>query len=83
MTPKVRTECGLGRVLLEEGQEKYDDIVAAIFATIHVEDSEGVLHDTGVLYPPVRLIELFEEYGWSESLFRRHRKGECIACLKR
>lgn len=82
--PTIVQECGLGKVLRDEGQDKHDDIVAAIFATIHTTLPDGTIVDTGKLYPVPRLVELFEEeYGWSEFFFRRHRKGRCLACQNR
>ena len=67
-------ECGLGKILATEGQEKHDEVLEAIFAA----------DERGMLYPISRLIEAFhEEYGWSEWFFRRHRNGKCVSCLNR
>ena len=66
--------CGLGRVLRDEGQEKYDEILEAIFA----------VDEFGIPYSTAKLETIFkEEYGWSSFFYRRHRNGKCVSCLNR
>ncbi len=67
-------DCGLGKILREEGQAKHDQVLEAIFS----KDKKGRL------YPVSWLCEAFgDEYGWSEFFFRRHRDGRCVSCLNR
>jgi len=71
----VGKDCGLGKILANEGKEKYDDVLEAIFA-------KG--KKSGKYHPISRLVEVFnEEYGWTEFFFRRHRNGKCVSCLNR
>lgn len=73
-------ECGLGKVLKTEGREKYEDILEAIFAI----DDDPTSRTYQQPYPIPWLEEIFyEEYGWGEYFFRRHRHGKCKACLNR
>lgn len=73
-------ECGLGKVLETEGREKYEEILDAMFLI----DADPLSRTYGRLHPIPALIELFwDEYGWGEFFFRRHRHGTCKACLMR
>ncbi len=82
--PKYIQECGLGKIIKDGDEKKYEDIVQTIFATIVITLDNGDTVDTGELYPVTRLVELFEEeYGWSDFFFRRHRLGKCGACQNR
>lgn len=72
---KQDMSCGLGKVLREEGQEKHDKILDAIFA---------VDPNTGRMFSTAKVEQLFkEEYGWSQFFYRRHRYGSCRSCLNR
>ena len=71
----AKQECGLGKVLQNEGQDKHDEVLEAIFA---------INPDTGDTYSIRKLEIIFrEEYGWGEYFFRRHRRGMCHSCLNR
>ena len=73
-------ECGLGKVLETDGQEKYDEIVEAIFLIDEDPTSRGY----GRPFSLQRLVDEFrDEYGWGEYFFRRHRNGRCTACVNR
>jgi hypothetical protein len=72
--PKGRKDCGLGRILETEGQEKHDAVLNVMFER----------DEDGQLFSCRKLANLFdEEYGWSEFFFRRHRNGKCVSCLNR
>jgi hypothetical protein len=72
--PIGRKECGLGRILESEGREKHDEVLDAIFQ----------VDEKGRFFPYSRLVSVFyDEYGWSEFFFRRHRHGKCVSCLNR
>lgn len=73
-------ECGLGKVLRDEGRDKYDEIVEAIFLI----DEDPTSRTYGQYYSIATLITVFDDdYGWGEYFFRRHRNGTCKACLNR
>lgn len=74
-TGRNHKDCGLGRILKQEGQAKHDIVLEAIFA---------INPDTGEYHSNRKLEKLFkEEYGWSQFFFRRHRDGVCVSCLNR
>jgi hypothetical protein len=74
MDPKTK-DCGLGTVLREEGQEKHDIVLEAIFA---INPDDGRPHSLSKLEAVFK-----SEYGWSAFFFRRHRNGQCVSCLNR
>ena len=75
MDHKSHKDCGLGRILKQEGQAKHDIVLEAIFA---INPKDGQYHSIS------KLEALFkDEYGWSEFFFRRHRDGVCRSCLSR
>jgi hypothetical protein len=74
-------ECGLGKVLATEGREKYEAILDAIFAI----DDDPTSRTYGKLFSIPRLEKVLAEdgYEWGEYFYRRHRHGQCKACLNR